>query len=170
MRHIWVFSFSCFNRLPLFISLLASFLLCIRFAKFPCKGIRLIPMYPEQSSLADAAGKVGRSLSDFTNTFILSSAQSTEQVLCEVPKALVGDPVRQRRTHQKSRAGCESCKTRRVKVSSSMAYLRFRKLTRMVYSAMKKDHVQIVPGEESNVNASSEPILKPRFSQCQPKV
>ena len=80
---------------------------------------------PVESSLHAAGGgvtKMASSLSDFTNTFVLSSvppSKQDQQLLLEVPKALLIDPVRQRRAHQKSKTGCENCKRRRVKVESS---------------------------------------------------
>ncbi|KAK9236975.1 hypothetical protein V1525DRAFT_388921 [Lipomyces kononenkoae] len=64
---------------------------------------------------ATGAAKIGPSLKDFTNIFVLSPTSNSEQVLFEVPKALVVDPFRQRRAHQKSRTGCENCRRRRVK-------------------------------------------------------
>ncbi|KAI3324402.1 hypothetical protein HD806DRAFT_543732 [Xylariaceae sp. AK1471] len=55
---------------------------------------------------------------DLTNTFVLSTvSSSSEQVLSEIPKALSVDPGRRRRSHQKSRVGCENCRRRRVKCS-----------------------------------------------------
>ncbi|RYC65402.1 hypothetical protein CHU98_g799 [Xylaria longipes] len=58
-------------------------------------------------------------LKDLSNTFVLSSAaSSSDRVLSEVPKALSVDPSRQRRAHLKSRAGCENCRRRRVKVGT----------------------------------------------------
>jgi hypothetical protein len=63
-----------------------------------------------------AAGAVtATSRADFINTFILSSKSDSKLVLSEIPNAI--DPSRQRRVHQKSRTGCESCRQRRVKVS-----------------------------------------------------
>ncbi|KAI0468013.1 hypothetical protein F4859DRAFT_222487 [Xylaria cf. heliscus] len=57
-------------------------------------------------------------LNDLSNTFVLSSSTTgSGRVLSEVPKALSLDPSRQRRTHLKSRAGCENCRRRRVKCS-----------------------------------------------------
>ncbi|KAI0172595.1 hypothetical protein GGR52DRAFT_415070 [Hypoxylon sp. FL1284] len=68
--------------------------------------------------------KSGPSLDNFTNTFVLTTASSTrraDKVLSEVPKALAGDPARQRRAHRKSRTGCENCRRRRVKCNEGSA-------------------------------------------------
>ncbi|KAI0133848.1 hypothetical protein BJ170DRAFT_176849 [Xylariales sp. AK1849] len=66
---------------------------------------------------ASSSPRVAPSLEDFTNIFVLSSTSNSGKVLSEVPKALDGDSLRQRRTHQKSRMGCESCRKRKVKCS-----------------------------------------------------
>jgi hypothetical protein len=62
-------------------------------------------------------------MQDFTSTFIISSQPGAGAVLSEVPKALAKDAHRQRRAHQKSRKGCDNCKRRRIKVSSTSHFL-----------------------------------------------
>lgn len=58
----------------------------------------------------------GQSSLNFTNTFVLTPTSNSEKVLSEVPKGLGVDLYRQRRSHKKSRKGCENCRKRRVKV------------------------------------------------------
>ncbi|KAF2793238.1 hypothetical protein K505DRAFT_244824 [Melanomma pulvis-pyrius CBS 109.77] len=71
--------------------------------------------YCDASSSTASTAKPGPSIADFTNTFVLSATANSKQILCEVPKGLSIDPSRQRRTHRKSRAGCDNCRRRSVK-------------------------------------------------------
>lgn len=58
-----------------------------------------------------------KELLDRTYTFFLSKgSQDQSRILQEVPFDLFDNLTRQRRSGQKSRAGCENCKQRRVKV------------------------------------------------------
>jgi hypothetical protein len=65
----------------------------------------------------DEVEDAGRSVANFTQTFVLSKRSHSEQVLNEVPRPLAAGLGRQRRVHQKSKFGCDNCKRRRVKVS-----------------------------------------------------
>ncbi|PVH94466.1 hypothetical protein DM02DRAFT_189804 [Periconia macrospinosa] len=61
-------------------------------------------------------------MDQFTNTFVLSASSnqgSRLRELREIPQCLPLDPARRRRVHKKSKAGCHTCKARRLKVSKS---------------------------------------------------
>lgn len=60
-------------------------------------------------------------LENLTKVFVLGSASSSGSELYEVPKDLVPDRPRQRRAHKKSKAACNNCKKRRVKVDLSIS-------------------------------------------------
>lgn len=99
------------------------------------------------------------SLSDLTNTFVLSSTSNNDPVLSEIPKGLTVDPSRQRRVHQKSVTGCENCRRRRVKVDRFLTtYDGLYKLTLWLCSAMKGRLVITARGEENAANVPRDAI------------
>ncbi|CAK7200906.1 hypothetical protein SEUCBS139899_003606 [Sporothrix eucalyptigena] len=61
------------------------------------------------------------SFEDMTSTFVFSTpSHADEAVLAELPKGLLRDPSRERRSHRKSKTGCDNCKRRRVKCNEEL--------------------------------------------------
>lgn len=130
------------------------------FAKEELDHLLVGPAMPK----ARANAKPDPGFNDLTNVFVLSSNSGATQGLLEVPKSLDVETVRQRRAHQKSRAGCDNCRARRIKVGHLPHRRKSGSLAHVIHdSAMKAHHVKIVRGGKTPVVGQDDPHRVPRL-------